>query len=145
MDIQDPAKSQDARKKWMALLGSADPKILESARNGLDLPFTPTYIVKPETGMLMAQARADVAGARFNLGEVTVTRCIMDLEGRATGYAMVLGSDARHAELAALLDGLLQMPEYGPGLLDSLITPLRDRRERREQSLARDRAATRVD
>lgn len=129
----------------MTLLGGADPKTLESVRNGLDLPFTPTYIVAPETGMLMAQARADSAGHRFNLGEVTVTRCIMDLAGKTTGYAMILGPDMRHAELAALFDGLLQMPEYRPGLMASLVTPLQDRRDRRDRRLAGERAATRLD
>ena len=145
MEIQDPAISQNERKEWMALLGGADPNTLESTRNGLDLPFTPTYIVKPKTGMLMAQARADSAGPRFNLGEVTVTRCIMDLAGRATGYAMILGHDARHAELAALFDGLLQLPEYRPGLMASLVTPLQNLKERRDRRLAREQAATRVD
>ena len=58
----------------------------------------------------MARGRPGGDGAPFNLGEMTVTRCTVRLEDGTVGHAYVAGRDMRQAELAAVLDAVLQGP-----------------------------------
>jgi alpha-D-ribose 1-methylphosphonate 5-triphosphate synthase subunit PhnG len=134
----------EQRKEWITLLGSADPDWLEQQKTALGLNPTPDFMVRPETGMIMMQARQDGAGPRFNLGEVTVSRCILKLDG-VMGYAMVMGADLRHAELAALFDAMLQMPEPGHKLWADIIPALRQRQKESRDKAARDARSSKVE
>ena len=132
------------RQEWISLLGTADPAWLEARKQALKLDLAPAFMVRPETGMIMMQARQDGAGHRFNLGEVTVSRCILKLAD-VMGYAMVMGSDLRHAELAALFDALLQTEDPGPELQETLLPELRRRREDRRNKEANQARASKVE
>jgi alpha-D-ribose 1-methylphosphonate 5-triphosphate synthase subunit PhnG len=79
---------------------------------------------------MMVQGRAGATGERFNLGEVTVTRCALRLHVDASntavvGVAYVLGRSHRHAQLAATGDALLQDPTQYKTIEDSLLEPVR--------------------
>ena len=50
-----------------------------------------------------ARARGGT-GTRFNLGEMTLTRCAVSLENGVVGIAYVQGRSLRHAEQAAVAD-----------------------------------------
>ncbi len=65
----------------------------------------------PEGGLVMVRGRAGGGGAPFNLGEMTVTRCTVRLGSGLVGHAYVAGREPRRAELAALVDALMQDPE----------------------------------
>ena len=65
-----------ARADWMALLSRAPLDLLESAV-GAHWPAKPSWLRAPETGLMMVQGRAGATGERFNLGEVTVSRCAL--------------------------------------------------------------------
>lgn len=134
----------EQRKEWIGLLASADPEWLEQQKKTLELNPTPDFMVRPESGMIMMQARQDGAGSRFNLGEVTVSRCILKLD-EVMGYAMVMGSDLRHAELAALFDAMLQMPDTGPDLRDGLVPELRRTQNEHRDKEARDIRSSKVE
>lgn len=141
-------KSTEPRKEWISLLAAADPAWLKdrlmACKETLDMDLHPHYMVPPETGMIIMQARQDGAGPRFNLGEVTVSRCILKL-GEVMGYAMVMGSDLHHAELAAFFDALLQMPEPGRELRKKLVPELRRQREERHDREAADTETSKVE
>ena len=97
--------------------------------------------------MHSSQGRAGGTGERFNLGEVTVTRCALRL-GAAdapAGVAWVLGRDARRCGLAAVADALLQDPAQQDALDAALLTPVRQ--HLRQQATERTARAhsTRVD
>ena len=99
----------------------------------------------PEVGLVMVRGRAGGTGARFNLGEMTVSRCTVRLDDGTLGHAWVGGRDPRHAELAAVFDALLQDPARGVVLGEELIDALaQDRAERRQAAAAR-AAASRVE
>ena len=129
-----------ARRRWMSVLALAPADELAAATRRA-LPAPPRYRVLrgPETGLAMVRARAGGTGTRFNLGETTVTRCTVQLEdGGGVGHAYVRGRDGRHAEIAALLDALLQDPAYRPRLEDAVVAPLeRAHAERRHAAAAR--------
>ncbi len=145
-----------SRKEWMALLARAPLPLLEAGLAGhLDAPSQ--WLRPPQTGLMMVQGRAGATGERFNLGEVTVTRCTLRLQavrgeggtggegvgggagagaGEAqVGTAYVLGRSHIQARLAALADALLQDAAHYPALERDLLEPLRQ--HLRHQSAAR--------
>src|SRR5690606_24690003 len=103
------------------------------------------WLRRPELGLAMVRGRAGGTGMRFNLGEVTVTRCTLRLEGGATGTAYVAGRNKRHAELAALLDALLQDPSRRDLLIASVVEPLREAARARQRDRLAKAASTRVE
>lgn len=122
---------ESPRQEWMKALALADGARLQHAWDAL--PARPEYrIVRgPETGLAMVRGRAGNTGRRFNLGEMTVTRCSVALESGVMGHAWIAGMRPEHARLAALFDALMQMPEGSAGLAESLVAPLlRERTER---------------
>ena len=121
-----------ARRRWMSVLAQARLEDLEAAWTAL--AERPAYRVvrQPEVGLVMVRARAGGSGVRFNLGEMTVARCTVEMPSGATGHAYVGGRSLRHAELAAVFDALLQDESKRPSLEVRLVAPLeaaeRDRR-----------------
>jgi alpha-D-ribose 1-methylphosphonate 5-triphosphate synthase subunit PhnG len=116
----------------MALLARAPLPLLEQALQAPSQEGRIEWLRRPETGLYMVQGRAGGTGERFNLGEVTVTRCALrhlDADDAASpvGVSYVLGRHARHAELAALADALLQQAAHHEALKRSLLTPVRQR------------------
>ena len=134
-----------ARRRWMSVLALARPEDLEAAWSAL--ADRPAYrmVRRPEIGLVMVRGRAGGTGARFNLGEMTVVRCTVELPSGAVGHAYVGGRSLRHAELAAVFDGLPQDPASRPALEVRLVAPLEAaQRERRIATQARS-APTRVE
>jgi len=104
------------RREWLAVLARAPREALaEHASHVLrDVSFD--ILRKPETGLVMVRARIGNTGDRFNLGESTITRCIVRhhaADGRATaGVGYVLGRDSDRAVWVASFDALLQQPAH---------------------------------
>lgn len=117
------------RPDWMALLARAPMPVLEAALASHSVA-APRWLRAPETGLMMVQGRAGGTGERFNLGEVTVTRCALRLPGATpqapVGVAYVMGRSHRHAQLAALADALLQDPSQQAVLDMQLLQPVRE-------------------
>ena len=111
MPIEKPANDgQDKRRRTMELLAKAEDAVLIAAWESLADKPEITRVRGPETGLVMVRARAGGSGDKFNLGEMTVTRCALRLDSGAAGVAYVAGRSHRKAELAALGDALLQHP-----------------------------------
>ena len=145
MKGEDSIVTEKDRKTWIALLGNADPMDLEAARKALGDEVDITHVVKPETGMIMIQAKADGSNSRFNLGEITVSRCVLEVKKIYMGTSWVMGSDLRHAELAALFDGMLQDPATHEKLAETLIKELKIKQTAKNERLAQDASDTRVE
>ena len=129
------------RSQWMALLARAPVELMELALAS-HMQAVPKWLRAPQTGLMMVQGRVGGTGERFNLGEVTVTRCALRLPGAAdegvVGVAYVLGRSHRHAVLAAVADALLQDPAQQSLLCTRLLNPLRQHlTNRRAQRHAR--------
>ncbi|GAB6111759.1 phosphonate C-P lyase system protein PhnG [Desulfomicrobium salsuginis] len=114
----------------MGALALADGARLREAWEGLAAAPEYRVIRGPETGLVMVRARAGNTGRRFNLGEMTVTRCTVGLADGIMGYAWIAGIRPEHARLAALFDALMQIPHRSEEIGVTLIEPLlRDRCE----------------
>lgn len=104
--------------------------------------FTP--IRGPEGGLAMVRGRAGGGGAPFNLGEMTVTRCTVRTPDGTIGHAYVCGRDGRHAELAAVVDALMQQAEHAGTLERHVIAPLEAADNARRAMIAAKAEATKV-
>lgn len=133
-----------ARQHWMAVLARADARVLtERLAAWGELP--PYIRLRgPEAGLVMVRGRTGGGGAPFNLGEMTVTRCSVRLAGGPIGHAYVAGRDDRQAELAAVVDALMQDPDRAPGLRCAVIAPLMEAQRQRRTEVAEKAAATKV-
>lgn len=132
------------RQRWMGLLAQAQPDALERWSGQAQLPAF-DWLRRPETGLVMVRARTGGTGERFNLGEMTITRCVVRTCEGATGVAYVAGRSHRHAELAALADALLQSPDTRSRVQQALLEPLAAMDAERQASRRRKAEATRVE
>ncbi|MBD0336719.1 MAG: phosphonate C-P lyase system protein PhnG [Cyanobacteria bacterium Co-bin13] len=137
------------RQIWMATLAKAPAEQLEQCLAGLG--NLPAYdLLRPaETGLAMVRGRAGGTGQAFNLGEMTMTRCVVQLAGSASdppisGFSYVAGRSKRHAELAALCDALLQHTNWHETVWANVIEPIQTALERQRQQQTRQVEATRV-
>ena len=130
------------RQRWMAVLARASRAEIAE----LVGPNVPDHdILKaPETGTVMVEGRAGGAGRRFNLGEATVTRCVVRLADGLMGFSYALGRDARKARLAAILDARLQAQAAGSAL-HLAVAELAARQAAARDLASRKSAATKVD
>jgi len=142
----DPGTPTADRQAWMALLARAPVRLLDAAL--ADHQDTPQWLRQPETGLMMVQGRAGGTGERFNLGEITVTRCALRLSHTHTGpvgVAYVLGRNQRQAQLAAVADALLQDPAQRETLALSLLAPVRQHLQQQQAERHRRAQTTKVD
>jgi alpha-D-ribose 1-methylphosphonate 5-triphosphate synthase subunit PhnG len=133
------------RQYWMGVLARASEEDLDAALKSLAEPPRYHLLRSAETGLAMVRARMGGTGRPFNLGEMTITRCSVRTEHGHVGHAHVAGRRPRHAELAALFDGLMQEASLRQNLLDTVIHPLRKKKERYREIEALKTAETRVD
>lgn len=134
----------DDRAHWMGLLARAPADRLAALWAATGLAPTVTTIRPAEVGSVMVRGRAGGSGAAFNLGEMTVTRATVRLDGGPVGHAWVQGRDKAQAHTAAVVDALMQTAE-APRLDAALLTPLAEEEEARRTRRARKAAATRVE
>jgi alpha-D-ribose 1-methylphosphonate 5-triphosphate synthase subunit PhnG len=133
------------RQEWMAVLAKASAETIEPLWNSLSEIPRWTCIRPPEVGMVMVRARAGGSGQRFNMGEMTVTRCVVRLDDGEIGHAYVAGRDTRHAELAAVIDALMQQPSHRDAVDRNVVRPLATAQAEARDRNVRRTAATKVD
>ncbi|MEO0409236.1 MAG: phosphonate C-P lyase system protein PhnG, partial [Cyanobacteria bacterium P01_A01_bin.135] len=98
----------------------------------------------------MVRGRAEGTGAPFNLGEITITRCVVQLPGEESkgeaiaGFGYVAGRSQRHAELAAVCDALLQHPRWAAAVKAQVIEPLEAAAAMAREAEAAEAESTRV-
>ncbi|AHG20904.1 phosphonate C-P lyase [Chania multitudinisentens RB-25] len=133
------------RQRWMSVLAHSQPAQLRNHWQALNL--SPRYhsLRAPEIGLAQLQGRMGATGRRFVLGDMTVTRAVVQLENGGQGYSYITGRDKAHAELCALADALLQQPASHELLQQRLIEPLAALQQEQRQLRARSVAASRVD
>lgn len=132
-----------ARKEWMGLLAKAGPDIMEALWRQQSEPAF-TWLRAPEVGAAMVRGRTGGTGAPFNLGELTVTRCSLQLDDGTVGHAYVQGRNKAHAKHAALIDALMQT-DASERIATEVLTPLRRRAAQKADERAAKAAATKVE
>ncbi|MEL7333934.1 MAG: phosphonate C-P lyase system protein PhnG [Cyanobacteria bacterium J06560_2] len=142
-------KQQTERQKWMATLAKAPVQELETLFAQVKPVPDYRFLRSPETGLTMVRGRAGGVGQVFNLGEMSLTRCVVQLFAGAAepiaGFGYVGGRSHRHAELAALCDGLLQHAEWHQEIAQKVVEPLRAIALKKKAQQQQQTAATKVD
>ena len=138
------------RRRWLAVLAKAPVAELETAL--AEVGDRPVYRVlrHGETGLVMVRGRMGGSGRAFNLGEMTMTRAVVQLidddgEATYTGFGHVAGRSARHATLVALFDALLQDPIRHDQIANRVVKPLAMRQQAAKTAVAAKVAASKVD
>lgn len=131
-----------ARQEWMGRLARARPEVLAALFAD---PLPPHTLLRgPEIGAVMVQGRAGGTGDAFNMGEMTVTRCSLRLEGGTVGHAVVQGRSTDHARRAAVLDALMQTVQAA-AVQATVLAPLAAAEAEARQRRAAKAAATQVE
>jgi alpha-D-ribose 1-methylphosphonate 5-triphosphate synthase subunit PhnG len=140
-----------ARQQWLRTLSCAPPDELDSLLAPMlrttDTKSTVTEssmitLRKPEVGLALVSGRTGGTGEPFGLGEITVTRCVVQV-GTAMGVGYVKGRAAMHAQNVAAADALLQTDRYEE-FVREVIVPLDAARQRREHLRATSVETSRV-
>ncbi|UKO99113.1 phosphonate C-P lyase system protein PhnG [Nostoc sp. UHCC 0870] len=136
------------RQAWMATLAKAELELLEKLVNKLGNLPKYSFLRSPEIGLAMVRGRAGGTGQAFNLGEITMTRCVVQLESQGEeaipGFGYIAGRSHRHAELAAVCDALLQIPNWHDQIQAEIIQPLQAEYQKQQELKQRQAAATQV-
>lgn len=140
---QTANSAQVARQKTMAVLAAAPAEAVAEKFGALP---TPAYdlVRKPETGLVMVRGRMGGTGSPFNLGEVTVTRCVVRLETGETGNAYSLGRNKQKALQSAVIDALWQRDETRARIETEVIAPLAAAQEQSDAAVKDETEATKV-
>lgn len=136
--------TENDRKTWMGVLAQAPANALDKLWT--ELGFSPkyTWLRQPEVGAAMVRGRTGGTGAPFNLGEVTVTRCSLQLQSGEVGHAYIQGRNKAKATQAALVDAMMQTEMAGP-LQALLLEPLAADKQADDRARAAKAAATKVE
>ena len=142
--MKDTFDENNPRKAWMSLLAKAPQgRVAALLDTAMKRPAF-TWLRAPEIGSTMVRARAAATGDPFNLGEMTVTRCGVTLATGEVGHAYIQGRNKADAEVAALVDALMQT-EAAEHLRVVLLDPLESEIEASKAARAAKAAATKVD
>jgi alpha-D-ribose 1-methylphosphonate 5-triphosphate synthase subunit PhnG len=136
---------ETTRQRDLSLLAKARPDDVLAAFDSLPDRPASTFLRPPETGMVMTRGRVGGSGAPFNLGEMTVSRAVVRLEDGEVGVGYVAGRNKRHAEIAAIVDAMLQSGRWRDMARSMVIEPLAASAAERRATASRKAAATRVE
>ncbi|MDJ0635430.1 MAG: phosphonate C-P lyase system protein PhnG [Xenococcaceae cyanobacterium MO_188.B29] len=135
---------QTERQAWMGILAKSSVADLEQKIQTLGKLPEYTFLRSPEIGLTMVRGRAGGTGEVFNLGEMTLTRCVVKIAD-TNGFGYVGGRSKRHAELAAICDGLLQQEEWKERIQSQVIQPLQTIIQKKQSKQQRQTEATKVE
>lgn len=133
-----------ARQAWLGLMARAPAGRLSDLVAGADLSGPAGVLRPPEIGSVMVRGRAGGTGAQFNLGEITVTRCSLELSDGTVGHGYVQGRHRGDARSAALVDALMQTGA-ADAVRRAVLDPLAKEEADRKAARARKAAATKVE
>lgn len=132
------------RRRAMAAFAAATPGELAAA-------IDPDHVTRArdlrpaEAGLVMLRGRIGGDGGAFNLGEATVARASVRLEGVGVGHGYRLGRDVTAARLGAIADALWQAEATRAMIERRLVEPVERRLAAEADTASRRAAATRVD
>ena len=140
----DPAEAGTAaRQKVVATLAAATPQAVAEKFRDLDVPAY-ELVRQPETGLVMVRGRMGGTGGPFNLGEATVTRCVVRLDTGETGSAYSLGRSKEKALQSAVIDALWQRTGDRDDIERNIIAPLAAAQRTEIETVRAETEATRV-
>lgn len=140
---EDLSGATGARKALMATLAAATPEAVAEKYETLSPPHY-EMVRQPETGLVMVRGRMGGTGSPFNLGEVTVTRCVIRLATGETGSSYSLGRNKQKALQSAVIDALWQREDMTARIEAEIIAPLANAQASEKDTVREETEATKV-
>ena len=134
----------EKRKFWMSLLATSNQSDLLNLWEQKKIRVNYIWLRTPEIGSIMAQGRMGVTGDKFNIGEVTITRCSLKLNCGTIGHSYVQGRSKKKAEISALCDALMQT-KMSKEINKNIIIPLGKIKKDNKDKILSKAEATKVD
>ena len=134
----------EKRKSWMSLLATSNQSDLLNLWEQKKIKVNYVWLRTPEIGSIMAQGRMGVTGDKFNIGEVTITRCSLKLNCGTIGHSYVQGRSKKKAEISALCDALMQT-KMSKEINKNIIIPLEKIKKNNKDKILSKAEATKVD
>ena len=134
----------EKRKSWMSLLATSSQSDLLNLWKQKKIKVNYVWLRTPEIGSIMAQGRMGVTGDKFNIGEVTITRCSLKLNCGTIGHSYVQGRSKKKAEISALCDALMQT-KMSKEINKNIIIPLEKIKKDNKDKILSKAEATKVD
>ena len=134
----------EKRKSWMSLLATSNKNDLLNLWEQKKINIRYDWLRTPEIGSIMAQGRMGVTGDKFNIGEVTITRCSLKLNCGTIGHSYVQGRSKKKAEISALCDALMQT-KMSKEINKNIIIPLGKIKKDNKDKILSKAEATKVD
>ena len=134
----------EKRKFWMSLLATSNQSDLLNLWEQKKIRVNYIWLRTPEIGSIMAQGRMGVTGDKFNIGEVTITRCSLKLNCGTIGHSYVQGRSKKKAEISALCDALMQT-KMSKEINKNIIIPLEKIKKDNKDKILSKAEATKVD
>ncbi|MGZ9724149.1 phosphonate C-P lyase system protein PhnG [Rhizobium miluonense] len=133
------------RAQRISTLALASPNELDDVWKMVESEPRFQWITTPEFASTMVQGRVTADGQPFNLGEVGITRCVLQIaDTEVVGAGYVIGRARRRATLVALIDAMTQIDsEISKSLLQA-ISKLPEKREARRRTKEQDVAESKV-
>lgn len=120
--MNTPQKTK--RQYLLSVLAKSTLKNIQDCWAQLKLSPKYTFLKAPEIGMAMIRAKAGGAGQPFNMGEMTVTRSVIQLNTQQMGYGYIAGRDKEKSTLVAIIDACFQVEQWAMLIDEKLLRPL---------------------
>ena len=114
------------RQQWLSVLSRSTLESIQKLWQALMVEPEYQLLKAPESGMVMVKAKAGGSGQAFNMGEMTVTRTVVQLSTGEIGYGYTQGRDKKKSELIAVIDACIQLGDWGERILQNIIRPLEE-------------------
>nr|WP_319534353.1 phosphonate C-P lyase system protein PhnG [uncultured Vibrio sp.] len=136
--------SQEERQQWMKELSLAPFDQLSELWEAFSDKPSYKHLRATESGLVQVRGKLGNTGDRFNMGDVTMTRASIALENGFNGFAYVQGRNKQHADIAAVLDALMQS-DLAPTVNEMILGPLNQLRMERRRAATEETLKTKVD
>jgi alpha-D-ribose 1-methylphosphonate 5-triphosphate synthase subunit PhnG len=144
-DKPSALRPTEQRQQWLRTLACSTEDELSTALADSEVASVVAASVelrKPEVGLVMVTGRVGGSGEPFGLGEMTITRCVVQV-GDVMGVGYVRGRAPQHAKNIALTDAMLQSDLHDE-IVARVVEPLALRQIERSALRAADVAGTQV-
>lgn len=133
-----------ARQQWMATLAMANTDELLLCSKTLVRKESFEDIRSAEVGLAQVRGRMGGTGSAFNLGDMTISRCVLRSSEGIYGYSYVSGRSKIHAQRAAELDAMLQSANHHDEVMKVVIQTLLDQQQFKDRNRREKTESTRV-
>ncbi|MDE8602158.1 phosphonate C-P lyase system protein PhnG [Marinomonas sp. RSW2] len=116
--------TQKTRQHWMSVMAKSNSDSLIKLSNVYMDQQDFENIRPAEVGLTQIRGRMGGTGSQFNVGDMTITRCVVQSAKGHYGHSYIAGRDKNHALRAAQLDAMLQDPTHQHSLMENIIQPL---------------------